>query len=444
MNNLEKDQNLSPEEKTLLVPAREKTFKKDQNLKTKQISSFRDALSRFMKNKASVVAATIIGILLIFTIIGPFLKNYDLNKTDYQNAVHFEALPPKIPGLEHLGIFDGSRELVRSKSFVEQLPEGIVLAVLDENIADGSAVRVRVDYYRYTNFVKSYMNENGELQTRNMDQVAFDEALRRNAIIDVQNIIETSINGETYRLYVVRVDLFKLALNQSPEDTYFWFGTSQFGDDLFIQLWEGARVSLALAVTISVINIIIGVILGSLAGYYGGTFDLLFDRLVDILAALPLIAIITILLLRYGSQMWVIILAFIMTGWIGNYARTRMQFYRFKNREYVLAARSLGANDRRIMFKHILPNAIGTLVTSFSLAIPAFVASEAVYSFLGIIDYGDVVGVGQLLARGQEAMFFAPHLLYVPAVYMGILMLSFNLFGNGLRDAFNTSLRGAD
>ena len=451
MSKLNKSQELTSEEKLLLKPIEKKPQEKDVALKTKQIGSLRDSLNRFAKNKASVVAAIIIGILILFTLIGPFLKPYNLHEIDHQSSIQFNFLPPKIPLLEKLGIFDGSQEVVKNKNFIDQLPEGIVLETIQEGI-EGNQVKVKVDFYKYTNFIKSYMREDGSIPTRNLTQRQFDEALNRNAVIDIINtytqtstITEDGVSTTvTEQMYIVRIDLFKFALNQSTDDTYFWFGTMHDARDLFPILWEGARLSLSLALLISTINIIIGIILGALAGYYGGTFDLIFDRIVDILAALPLIAIITLLIIRYGTQVWVVIAGFIVTGWLGAYARTRMQFYRFKNREYVLAARSLGANDRRIMFKHILPNAIGTLVTTFSLAIPAFIASEAVYSYLGIIDYGSAVGVGQLLSFGQRYMTLAPHMLVIPAVYIGILMLSFNLFGNGLRDAFNTSLRGSD
>ena len=125
---------------------------------------------------------------------------------------------------------------------------------------------------------------------------------------------------------------------------------------------------------------------------------------------------------------------------------TRMQFYRYKNQEYVLAARTLGAKDRRLIFKHIFPNAIGTLITSCALVIPSMIYSEVNLSYLNIINLSaaGISSVGTLIAAGQEFLSTAPHIALFPSLFLALMMLSFNLFGNGLRDAFNPSLRGSD
>ena len=199
-----------------------------------------------------------------------------------------------------------------------------------------------------------------------------------------------------------------------------------------------------MATVITVINMIIGIILGSIMGYYGGTLDILFERFVDIIGNLPFMVILTLLILRYGSGFAIIIFAFVFNGWIRFYGTTRMQFYRYKNRDYVLAARSYGAGDARIIRKHIFPNAIGTLITSFSLAIPSFIFTESIYSFLGIIKYSKTTSIGRMLSEGQTVMQRSSHMLVFPAIYISILMITFNLISNGLRDAFNPTLRGVE
>ena len=123
-----------------------------------------------------------------------------------------------------------------------------------------------------------------------------------------------------------------------------------------------------------------------------------------------------------------------------------MQFYRFKNQEYVLAARTLGAKDWRIIWKHIFPNTLGTLITGCVLVIPGVIFSETSLSYLGIInlDSSSMSSVGAMLSAGQKVMTSAPHVVLFPAIFIALLEISFNLFGNGLRDAFNPSLRGTE
>ena len=135
-----------------------------------------------------------------------------------------------------------------------------------------------------------------------------------------------------------------------------------------------------------------------------------------------------------------------MTGWIGTAASVRSQFYRYKNQEYVLAARTLGASDRRIMWKHIFPNTLGTLITSSVLVIPGVIFSESMLSYLGIVKLGGATttSLGTLLSDASSIWTSYPSLMIFPALIISLLMICFNLFGNGLRDAFNPQLRGSD
>lgn len=228
----------------------------------------------------------------------------------------------------------------------------------------------------------------------------------------------------------------------------FLFGTTEGGQDIFTCLASGAQFSFIFSIVVAVVNLFIGAIYGSIEGYYGGKIDLVMERISDILSAIPSMIIITLLKLHMGSAGNVVILfiAFFLTGWIGMASTTRMQFYRYKNQEYVLAARTLGAKDRRIIWKHIFPNALGTLVTSCALVIPSMIYSEVNLSYLGIINLstGNMTSVGTLLANGQPYLTNFPHIIALPSIFLALLLLSFNLFGNGLRDAFNPSLRGSE
>ena len=233
------------------------------------------------------------------------------------------------------------------------------------------------------------------------------------------------------------------------EEPLFLFGTTSTGKDIFACLAYGARFSFIFATVVAAANFIVGVIWGSISGYFGGKIDLFMERFSEILGSVPTMIVITLLKYHMGSssQALVLFIAFFATGWIGMAGRTRMQFYRFKNQEYVLAARTLGARDTRIMFKHIFPNGLGTIVTSVALVIPSMIYSETSLSYLSIINLeaGNTTSVGTLIAAGQKSiMANAGYVALFPCLFLVLLMLSFNLFGNGLRDAFNPSLRGAE
>ena len=173
------------------------------------------------------------------------------------------------------------------------------------------------------------------------------------------------------------------------------------------------------------------------------------ERITDILASVPFIVVATLFQMHLADKVGTfvsLLFAFILTGWIGIASRVRTQFYRFKGQEYILAARTLGASDRRLIFRHILPNSLGTIITGTVLIIPGVIFSESFLSFLGIVNLetSGMTSVGTLLAGGQSYLSKFPHMIFFPAVFIALLEISFNLFGNGLRDAFNPSLRGAD
>jgi oligopeptide transport system permease protein len=221
------------------------------------------------------------------------------------------------------------------------------------------------------------------------------------------------------------------------------------GQDLFSAIGKGAQFSILFAVLVSAINLSIGAFYGAMQGYYGGMVDMVLDRISDILSGVPFVVVTTLFQLHLAQKVGVVpsfLFAFVLTGWIGMAALTRKQFYRFKSQEFVMAARTLGASDFRLMFKHIFPNGLGTIITSCALIIPGMISSETNMTYLGIVDLNSYVGttVGTLLSQGQANMTTAPHAMFWPSVYFALLMISFNLFGNGLRDAFNPSTRGAE
>lgn len=272
-------------------------------------------------------------------------------------------------------------------------------------------------------------------------------------IIEVyEQVGEASKNSSgKYEGYTIKCKIYnykQLGYSSMPR---FIFGTNSSSKDYLKLLTSGMRFSFVLAIGVSAINITFGLIWGSISGYYGGAVDIAMERFCDIIGSLPTTVIITLCIL-YGqewnwgafSDVLALMVALFMTGWMGVAHRTRTQFYRFKGREYVLASRTLGAKDGRLIFKHILPNSMGTIITGSILMIPSVIYTETSIAYLGLGLSGQTM-LGVIMAesntyyRGDKAF-----LLYIPTVIMCLLLVSFNLFGNGLRDAFNPQLKGGD
>ncbi len=246
-----------------------------------------------------------------------------------------------------------------------------------------------------------------------------------------------------------RVNYYNYYIYQYGREPFYILGTNSMGQDLFSAIGIGARFSLVFATIVAVINLFIGLIYGSIEGYYGGAVDLVMERIADILADIPFVVAATLFQLHLAQKVGVVpsfLFAFVLTGWIGMAGLTRRQFYRFKGQEFILAARTLGASDRRLMFKHILPNSLGTIITNVALVIPGIVRSETSLTYLGIINLSDFAGtsIGTLMSQGQVGMTTAPHGILYPSLYISLLLIAFNLFGNGLRDAFNPTTRGGE
>ena len=232
----------------------------------------------------------------------------------------------------------------------------------------------------------------------------------------------------------------KLGYDEAPK---FLFGTDASGFDLFKRAFAGLRTSLILGICTFIFCFSFGLVYGAIGGYFGGDVDIWMFRFTDILGGVPWIVVMTLCILHLGNNFGTLVLALCLTGWIGTAGRTRSQFYRFKGREYVLASRTLGSSDMRLIFKHILPNAMGTIVTSSVLMITSSIYSEASLAYLNLGLQGKQ-SFGVMMSTNQKYLGIYPNLVIFPAVIMALMMISFNLFGNGLRDALNPSLKGSE
>ena len=258
--------------------------------------------------------------------------------------------------------------------------------------------------------------------------------------IDTSTVKKLGAAGATFEATCKVRTYAKMGYKSMPR---FLFGTNASGNDMFKKAFSGLRTSLILGVCTAAFCFIFGLIWGSISGYFGGNVDLFMERFCDILSGVPWIVIMTLCILHLGNNFVTFFLALCMTGWMGTAGRTRTQFYRFKGREYVLASRTLGSSDMRLIFRHILPNSLGTIITGSVLMIPSVIFSEATLAYLNLGLQG-VQSFGVMMAENQKYLEKVPHLVVFPAVVIALMMISFNLFGNGLRDALNPSLKGSD
>ena len=515
-----------PREKFTLV--QENRRLSDQKFEDKPIGYFKDAWIRFRKNKGSIVAAIIILIIILFSLLAPvFITSHSSTFMD----VYYAKKPSRDLLLSKIGISTGTTTrtfseagLVRAvaigvgaedhegtgtltvaegmQSYYQPIrhigalttyseikgakPKNVYNDCTVENYLEVGFVYKSIEQPEYAKIV-AWQEETGiqvlyplvQNNDYNMDAtdanywyktkkgqpittasgkaktVAFsdDLVLEDNYKRDAEgNAIFYEYTGggthETaqFKVRVLYYNYYRYLNGAEPE---YIFGTDSQGYDLALRLAGGIRLSLLLAVCVSAINLTIGAVYGAVEGYYGGWVDLILERISDILYGVPFIVVATLFQLHLAKKVGPVpslLFAFVVTGWLSTAYRTRTQFYRFKGQEYVLAARTLGAKDKRIIWKHIFPNALGTIITSSVLVIPGVISSESMLSYLGIVKLGDAktTSLGTLLSDAAPIWTNYPHLLLYPALVLSLLMISFNLFGNGLRDAFNPSLRGVE
>ncbi len=511
-----------PQEKFAFANTNERIS--DKKFVDKPVGYFKDAWIRFKKNKASIVAACIIILIVLFAFLTPlFNTRYDATFIDSRYA----KKAPRNIWLSQFGIAKGTVKRNQNENMlmnilslgvaaehdgdstktVHPLKDGLdsyyqpiknigektdmnkqnfydlevdtylelgfeydeieqaeywkireweeatgiqVLYPLIEKNEYNPDIKDANMWYKISKGKPVYMNQYGRpVRQEYSEDLVFEDNYMRD---DDGNLVYYEYVGggdfdtAQFKVRILYYTYYQYVNGFEPE---YIFGTDSQGYDLALRMANGVRLSLLVAVFVSLINLILGAIYGSIEGYYGGTTDIIMERVSDILSGVPFIVVATLFQIHLAQKVGAIpslLFAFVATGWIGTASSVRMQFYRFKNQEYVMAARTLGARDRRIIMKHIFPNSLGTLITSSVLVIPGVIFSESMLSFLGIVKLGgaNTTSLGTLLSDSSAIWTDFPHLMLFPALVISLLMISFNLFGNGLRDAFNPSLRGVE
>ena len=238
--------------------------------------------------------------------------------------------------------------------------------------------------------------------------------------------------------------MFSVCTNDGLEGHMHIFGTDSLGRDIFTRIWEGGRVSLFIAFVAVFINIIIGIIYGGVSGFFGGVLDNVMMRVVEIINGIPyliLVILMKMLLPDDGTGITSLIVAYAAVGWTGMARLVRGQVVSLKEQEFVVATKALGATPARLIGRHLLPNTLSVIIVNITLSIPSAIFTEAFLSFIGMGVSPPNCSWGSLAQAGVLVFQRFPSQLWIPAACISLIMLSFNLLGDGLRDAFDPRLR---
>jgi peptide/nickel transport system permease protein len=233
------------------------------------------------------------------------------------------------------------------------------------------------------------------------------------------------------------IDRDKKALSKPPSRQHL-FGTDGLGKDVYAATLQATQRSLQIAVIAAVLVTLIGVTMGAIAGYYRGWIDAILMRFTDLVLTIPLLVAVAVVSVGYpDAPWWVIPVILGVFSWIGLARVVRAEFLSLREKEFVEAARAVGANDRRIIFRHILPSLTGPIIVSATLAVAGAILTEAFLSFLGAGVRRPDVSLGLLLNESDESFTTRPWLFWFPAIFIVTISLCVNFIGDGLRDAFD-------
>ncbi|KAB7670719.1 oligopeptide ABC transporter permease [Bacillus sp. B1-b2] len=378
--------NLNKIDKNLFKP-----LKQEENVSEKITAPSRtfgqDARRTLFKNKPAIISIFVILLIIILSIIGPHMNEYGNDGQDLSRA----KLPPRVPVLENISWLG-----------------------LDGTLSgryEGSSVEDATN--------KAYARYKSDAEFIEIKELEQGDGSRNSAAVKA-----------TFHIYE----------EKGIDDTYFWFGTDTLGRDQWTRLWEGTRVSLIIAFVAAALDLLIGVAYGGISGYYGGRVDNILQRIAEVLVGIPNLVIILLMMLILQPGIVSIVIALAITGWIGMSRIVRGEVLKLTNQEFVLAARTLGTPNGTIIRRHLVPNISGIIIVNTMFSIPGAIFFEAFLSFIGLGIVPPNASLGALIELGFANIRLYPYLLVFPAVVLSVLMIAFNILGDGLRDAFDPKM----
>lgn len=232
-------------------------------------------------------------------------------------------------------------------------------------------------------------------------------------------------------------DVYK---DKNIEENY-WFGTDYLGRDIWTRVWADARVSLYIALIAALFDLVIGVTYGGISAYYGGKVDIIMQRIIEIITGIPSLVILTLFIMVLEPGILSMSLAMAVSGWTGMARVVRSHVLRLKNQEFVLASKTLGSSDFKLILKHLIPNIIGQIVVMIMFTLPSAIFYEAFLSFIGLGLQPPQASLGVLINDGFKSFQTHPYTMFIPALVICLLIFSLNLLADGLRDAVDPKMR---
>lgn len=402
--------------------------KLDKEQTRKSLTYWQDVWRRLRKNVLAIMGLVGVVLIALFTIFGPMINNHEYNI----QYLDFKNVPPQ------LEIFEVHEDLnvYLSKQFILMIvsDDGELLGRFENAPADRDKAN-RIYTYRL------YDDDGVEIETIILDYSYQTDPAKADEGI----LYSITYNG----------------VENKSETTKVWnktfvLGTDINGRDLLSRVMYGTGVSLKIALVAAAINFFVGVMFGSISGFFGGSIDNIMMRIVDIINSIPLLLYVILLMVVLKDSKFeinvlnkifeeqglgTIIIALISVYWVGMARLVRGQMLSLKEQEYVLAARTMGVSNYKIITKHLIPNALGPIIVTLTMMIPAAVFTEAFLSFIGLGISAPGASLGTLASDGANLFATYPYQLLIPSLAIAFMMLSFNFLGDGLRDALDPRLR---
>lgn len=375
------------------------------------LTYWQDAWRRLKKHKMAMIGMFTILFLVLFGLVGPLLTPYSYS--DQSNK--YRNLPPK------LDVFNVAEDtnFFLSKDYNMFLVDG-----------SGHLVnRLEATSKDVINKIYVFSYENG-----NMNE---------DVTLDFSYNTVRGKEGYDYDYTITYKGVEYQYSNESFWNKNYPFGTDELGRDILTRVMYGTRISMLIAVIATIVNFFIGVIYGSIAGFEGGTVDNIMMRIVDIINSIPLMLYVILLMVMIPKSdgLLNIIIALSSVYWVSMARLVRGQMLSIKEQEFVLAARVIGVPKKKIIVRHLIPNAIGPIIVSMTMMIPSAIFTEAFLSFIGLGVSAPQASLGTLANSALSGLITYPYQLFFPAMTIAIMMLAFNFIGDGLRDALDPRLR---